>query len=150
MLALLANGDSSVGVLHQDLQLLLLLDLSVVGLDRHEEGDADGQGSDESNEGTGLSEILSVLLLRYVLLGGESAEEGLALLLSGLLGLLEFVRLLLKDGHSNVVRSTHRLLGGYGNFAVFDANLHVLVNVTGLGLLGDVDNEVVAHVSASG
>ena len=84
----------------------------MVGLDRHEEGDADGQSGDESDKGTGLSDILSVLLLRYVLIGGESAEEGLALLLllSGLLGLLEFVRLLLKDGHGDVVRSTHRLL----------------------------------------
>jgi hypothetical protein len=90
--------------------LFLLLDLSVVGLESHEECDADSQGSDESNEGTGVSDILSVLLLRYVLLGRESAEEGLALLLSGLLGLLELVRLLLEDSHGDVVRSTHRLL----------------------------------------
>ena len=143
LLTLFAGGNSGVGVLQQSLKLVHLLNLGVVGLHSDEVGDANGQSSNESDEGTGVLKVLLVLLVRDLARGGrieEGGEHGLGVDLS-LLGsalLLELSGLLSEDSHGDVVGAAHRLLGWDG-VDLGDARLlH--------GFLSSLNKDVVAMV----
>ena len=107
LLALGADSDSSVGVLHEGVERVSLFEVSVEGLKGNVESDADGKGGDESDESTGALEVLGELLVRGFL-ELEVSEEGhgggaLDVLLLG----LEFSGLLRKDSHGDVVGTAH-------------------------------------------
>lgn len=107
-LALFADSNSSVGVVHELLKLILLDDLSVEGLEGNEVGHAEGKGGNESNESASLLQILLVLLVGDVSIRGrEHGEWRVVVLKSALLLFLELVGGFGKNGHGDVVGSTH-------------------------------------------
>ena len=138
-LALFADGDACIWVLHQGNELITLLEVGVVGLERNVEGDAHGEGDHESDKSGSALQVLVELLLRDVAVGQAGEEGGHAALdLLLVLLLLEFARLLSEHSHGHVVRATHRLGGWNGDGR---ANL-----ASGVGL-GIVDEGVVSVVS---
>jgi hypothetical protein len=62
LLALLTVGDASVGVLQQGDKLVLLLKVSVISLERHEESHADSESANESDEAHSLANVLLELI----------------------------------------------------------------------------------------
>ena len=109
-LALFADGDAGIWVLHQGNELIALLEVGVVGLERNVEGDAHGEGDHETDKSGSALQVLVELLLRDVAVG-KAGEEGGHAALNLLLALLllEVARLLSEHGHGHVVGATHRL-----------------------------------------
>ena len=74
ILALLADGDSGVGVLHKSDELISLDEVSVVGLKSDVESDGHGESEHEANKSGSAVKVLVELLLGD-LLGAEFGEE---------------------------------------------------------------------------
>ena len=109
LLALLAVCDSSVRVVKQSSELVLLLKLSVVSLHGDVESNYGAEGGNESNKSTSALKILLELSLRSAL-RSEHAEGASALLSSlSLTSFLILVGLLSNSSHSDVVVSTHSI-----------------------------------------
>lgn len=117
LLALFAGGNSSVGVVEEGGELVLLLEVSVVGLESNVESDDGCKGSNESDEGASAREVLLELHTRGAL-GSEHAEDAGALL-GGLAGTLVLVRFFCEDSHGDVVVATHSAGRGLRSLELF-------------------------------
>jgi hypothetical protein len=164
LLTFLAGGNAGIRVVHEFLELLLLLNMVVVGLGEDVEGAADGEHGDEADEVTGVLQVLVPLLVVLVVtvLVAEEGEQGKSAALLALLAhLLVLVGLLGENGHGDVVGTAHRPGAGGRDLAAHQvlakmndglvAKLRLLVHDRGLALfelLGGMDNGLVSELGS--